>query len=148
MTFVTFENEAKGGSILVSALPWCLCVPNLLRLHQICLQILSGNHFKLTSMTFLTLKIRSRSRVSKLVFALLWGLCVPNFVILHQIFLKMISRNHFNGFKCLLWAWKWGQGHMVHSWSSPCQDAYVYQIYSDIIKYFFRYWAETIYQII
>ena len=30
---------------LVSALPWCLCVTNLVRLHQIILQLLSRNHF-------------------------------------------------------------------------------------------------------
>ena len=29
---------------MVSALPWCLCVPNSVRISRIFLQILSGNH--------------------------------------------------------------------------------------------------------
>ena len=45
MTSVTLKIRLRTpGQILVFVLPWCFCVPNLVRIHQIVLQVLSGNH--------------------------------------------------------------------------------------------------------
>ena len=42
---MTLEIRLRSqSSIFVSVLLWCLCVPNLVRIHQIFLQIFSGNH--------------------------------------------------------------------------------------------------------
>ena len=38
MTFVTLK-KGQGHEVF-----WCLCVPNLVSIHQIILQVLSGNH--------------------------------------------------------------------------------------------------------
>ena len=37
-------GSSSPGSNLIFALPWCFCVRTLVRIHQICLQILSGYH--------------------------------------------------------------------------------------------------------
>ena len=39
----TIRSRSPGSS-WVSALPWCLCVQYLVRIHQIILKVLSGNH--------------------------------------------------------------------------------------------------------
>ena len=69
MTFVTLTIRTRlPSSNLVFALCWCFCAPNLVRVHQIVLQILSGNHFKWPYMTF----VRSRSQGSNLISAYRW----------------------------------------------------------------------------
>ena len=45
MAFVTLKiRSSSPSSIFVFALPWCLCVPNSLKVHYIFPQIMRGNH--------------------------------------------------------------------------------------------------------
>ena len=45
MISVTSKIRSRStGSNLVFTMPWCFSVPNLVRIHQLFLQILSGNH--------------------------------------------------------------------------------------------------------
>ena len=101
MTFVTLKVKSRSpSSNFIFGLPWCFCVPNLVRIDQIFLEILSRNHLAYhlsyissPSMTPVTLKMRSMSLGSNLVFAL----------------------------------------------------SSVYQIWWGYVKYLLRYWAETIF---
>ena len=98
-------------------------------------------------MTFLTLKIRSRSWCLNLVFALPWWFCVPHLVRIHQIFLQILRGKPsciWRHLKSPLLPWKSGQGHLVQTWSLTCPANSVCQICWGYIKYFFRYWAKTI----
>ena len=99
MTSVTSKLRSRlPGSNLVFALPCCSCVPNLVRIRQIFLQILSENHLSCVGalMTSVTLKMMSRLPNSNLVFDLLWCFYVKNFVRIRQIFLQILSGNHLS----------------------------------------------------
>ena len=96
----------------------------------------------MTFIKFMALKMRLRSQGSILVSTLSFCLCVPNLVRLLQTFLQIWSENHF---KWHPWPWKERQGHEVQTLYSSCAAAPVHQIWLGYVKYFFRYWAETIF---
>ena len=78
---------------LTCVLSRCTCVPSLVILGQIFLEILNGNRFR--KVTLVTLKMRSRSHRANLTCVLPRCTCVPRLVILGQIFLKIMSGNRF-----------------------------------------------------
>ena len=102
-------------------------------------------HVSLFWMTFVTLKIRSRSPSLNLLFCLplvLWSTKFNETLsnISPEVERKLAILNEL---EWPLWPWKEGQGHEVQSWSSPCPGASVYQIRWGYVKYFFRYWEEN-----
>ena len=99
ITSVTSEIRSRSpSSNLVFAMPWCFCVPELVRIHQTFLQVLSQNHllYAVTLNDLCDLKIRSRSPGSNLVFVLPWCFWVPILVRIYQIFLQIMSGNHLS----------------------------------------------------
>ena len=45
MTSVTLKIKSRSSGLnWLFILPWCFCAPNLVRIHRVLLQILSGNH--------------------------------------------------------------------------------------------------------
>ena len=84
------------GLNLVFDLPWWSCVPNLVRIRQRFFRYWAETIFHMLStwMTFVILKLRSRSHGSKIIFVLPWCFCVPNLVKIRQIFLEILSGNH------------------------------------------------------
>ena len=129
MTSVTLKLWLRSpGSNLVFAMSWCSCVPNFVRMHQIFLQILSGNHFShviaLNDLGYLENEVEvTRFELGHTVFILPWCFCVPNLV---TIFPSNICSDmeYKPSFICCqlkwpLWPWKYGQGHRIRSWSCP-----------------------------
>ena len=82
-------------SIFVSALLWCLCVPNLVRIHQKFLTIFSGNHLSYP-VTLNDLENKVKVTQFELRLCLAWCLFVRNFLRIYEIFLQIFSRHHLS----------------------------------------------------
>ena len=150
MTSVTLKMRSRSpSSNLVFVLPWCSCVPCLVRILQIFLQILSGNHLSYVVALNDLCDLENEVKVTQ--FEL--GLCLA-LVLLCTKFGEDTSNISSDierklSFTCCcpewpLWPWNWGQGHQVWTWSLPYPGCSVYKISWRHVKYFLRYSAETI----
>ena len=97
MTSVTLKTRYRTpGKNKVFALPWCSYVPNLVRIRQLFLEILSENHLShgVSLNDLCDLEIEVKVTRVKLDLCLALVLICTNLVKIRQIFLEILSENH------------------------------------------------------